>query len=170
MRCKTSSHSQQPLLELDLALTKKSNTVEECLADMHSVERLTGENQYHCSVCDRKQDAERTTFIRQVPPYLNLCLMRFTYEKNRRIKSKATIRYKRELKVGDQSYKLSAVVVHVGTSVSVTLPDKIGGWLITGSSWPFQVRRVGRRVGSSTPTYLRSHADARQVQRVDRVQ
>jgi ubiquitin C-terminal hydrolase len=85
---------------------------------MHSVERLTGDNQYHCSVCGSKQDAERTTFLREVPPYLNLCLMRFTYEKNRRVKSKAAIRYKKELKVGDQRYKLCAVVVHVGTSVS----------------------------------------------------
>lgn len=121
LRCKKSSHSQQPLLELDLPLKKKSNTVEECLMDMHSIERLTGDNQYHCSVCGNKQDAERTSFLRQAPPYLNLCFMRFTYEKNRRAKSKAAIRYKKELRVGDQLYKLCAVVVHVGTSVSPML-------------------------------------------------
>lgn len=140
LRCHTTSSRQESFFELDLPL-KNNNTVEECLRRIQSTEILSGDNQYRCAKCDSLQDAERRSFVRVLPPYLNLSLMRFTYSANGRTKSKANIRYGRVLVLGNQQYKLCAVVSHVGTSVSGFIVYQ-GCELITGSSRSFQVRRL----------------------------
>ena len=150
LRCHTSSSRQESFFELDLPL-KNNNTVEECLKRIQSTEILSGYNKYRCASCDSLQDAERRSFVRVLPPYLNLSLMRFTYSENGRTKSKANIRYGKSLRLGNREYKLCAVVAHVGTSVSVM---KWSFRLNPGSPRTFQVRRLRRPVSDHVVAWL----------------
>ena len=43
-------------------------------------EKLEGENQYMCSVCNSKQNAVRSIQLHTLPPVLNLQLLRFVFD------------------------------------------------------------------------------------------
>ena len=43
-------------------------------------EKLEGENQYMCSVCNSKQNAVRSIQLQTLPPVLNLQLLRFVFD------------------------------------------------------------------------------------------
>lgn len=43
-------------------------------------EILDGGNKYHCEKCNRKVKAEKIQVIKQLPPYLILCLKRFEFD------------------------------------------------------------------------------------------
>ena len=43
-------------------------------------EKLEGENQYMCNVCNSKQNAVRSIQLQTLPPVLNLQLLRFVFD------------------------------------------------------------------------------------------
>ena len=51
-------------------------------------EQLSGDNKYHCNVCDSLQDAERKINIVQTPEYLIFTLLRFSYDTRLHARSK----------------------------------------------------------------------------------
>lgn len=48
-----------------------------------SDESFDGSNQYHCSKCDAKVDAKKTTRLSQLPPYLHVTVERYHYDYNK---------------------------------------------------------------------------------------
>ncbi|WOO83634.1 Ubiquitin carboxyl-terminal hydrolase 48 [Vanrija pseudolonga] len=119
-RCQTCgymSRNQSTFLELEISLQDKKS-LQDRLAHLLTPEVLSGSNQYRCPDCESLQDATRSTILRKLPPVLHFSLLRFVYDPNSgtRKKSKASITYPRELKLGDDYYDLRGVVSHQGTS------------------------------------------------------
>ncbi|XP_074604529.1 ubiquitin carboxyl-terminal hydrolase 48-like isoform X1 [Brevipalpus obovatus] len=110
--------------ELSLNI-KGHKDVHECLDEFFSPEILEGSNQYHCNVCQSKQNVVRTIRLRKCPPYLNLQLLRFIYDRQKRLRKKLNTSIKFPLTLdmkkyfhhnekGCTEYHLCAVVVHRG--------------------------------------------------------
>ena len=76
---------QQTVLEL---FTKRDTDVQYCLDRYCKPELLNGENQYYCSVCQAKQDAERAPAMVRLPPVLNVQLSRYVYDRVKFMKKK----------------------------------------------------------------------------------
>jgi ubiquitin carboxyl-terminal hydrolase 48 len=51
-----------------------------CLNNYFSPEVLCDSNQFYCNFCQQKSDATRTVYLENLPPVLNLQLMRFIYD------------------------------------------------------------------------------------------
>lgn len=90
---------------------------------------MEGDNQYHCSNCDKKQNAKRATKLTDLPPVLNLQLLRFVYDRSSGYKKKISTKikfnevldlnkYKSDGDVVDKDdkavYHLGAILMHVG--------------------------------------------------------
>ena len=81
LTCNRESVRPSDFYELDLALAGNKNlTVEKCLEDFLRVERMVGDEKYHCEGCGSKQEATRCCKLRELPPVLNLQLNRFQYD------------------------------------------------------------------------------------------
>lgn len=103
-KCNGSSLSVEDILELQLSLEGASLTLSDAfeaffkvicsrLCDMTCAvssantlvclqsEKLDGDNQYQCPICQKKQDAVRETRLTLLPPVLNLSILRFGYDK-----------------------------------------------------------------------------------------
>ncbi len=111
-------------IELSLSL-QNCNTITECIDDLLKPEMMQGDNQYYCSGCRQKRDATRTTKLADLPPVLNLQLLRFVYDRSSGYKKKLSTKIKfsevldlkkytndsdREKSV----YHLGAILMHVG--------------------------------------------------------
>lgn len=114
--------------------TSKQNVSSVALASLleHflSTESLDGANQYMCEAyCKSLQDAERSTQIASLPPYLVMTLLRFSYEDNRHTKKLTDVRYPLSINIpltrlnetvdaelDEKTYGLVGVVVHSGLS------------------------------------------------------
>lgn len=59
-----------------------------CLNQYTSVEVFKGDNQYFCSKCDCKQDAERELKLTKLPPVLNVQLSRYVFDREKFVKKK----------------------------------------------------------------------------------
>lgn len=81
-RCtKCLKESKCPSKFYELTLNIKGNkTIQDCLNEYLKKEILDGDNKYSCANCGDKQDAERFISIKELPPVLNLQLMRFYYD------------------------------------------------------------------------------------------
>lgn len=66
-------------LELNIAGHK---TLADCLEEFLKKEKLEGADRYHCTVCKAKQDATRNIKLDELPPVLNLALMRFVFDRS----------------------------------------------------------------------------------------
>ncbi|OII78282.1 ubiquitin carboxyl-terminal hydrolase family protein [Cryptosporidium andersoni] len=55
-------------------------TLEKAFDNFFRHERLTGENQYMCELCGYKTDAIKHCTLRELPPYLHICLQRYIYD------------------------------------------------------------------------------------------
>ncbi|KAL7068979.1 ubiquitin carboxyl-terminal hydrolase family protein [Cryptosporidium serpentis] len=55
-------------------------TLEKAFDNFFRHERLTGENQYMCELCGYKTDAIKHCKLRELPPYLHICLQRYIYD------------------------------------------------------------------------------------------
>ena len=127
--CKYPSVRHSNFMELPLSL-QNCSTIIECIDDLLKPEIMEGDNQYHCSNCNQKRDAKRTTKLAALPPVLNLQLMRFVYDRSSGYKKKISTKIKfsevLDLKkyrnVSDSStcdkensvYQLGAILMHVG--------------------------------------------------------
>jgi ubiquitin carboxyl-terminal hydrolase 48 len=55
---------------------------------------MDGDNQYYCDNCMNKTNAKRFTKITDLPPVLNLQLLRFVYDRNSGVKKKLSNKIK----------------------------------------------------------------------------
>ena len=121
LNCNQQSARSSQFYELDLAL-ENNNSLQECLDDFTKVEKMTGEEKYHCDHCDSKQEATRACRLTELPPVLNLQLNRFRYdlELGRKKKINTEIDFPLELEMAlyhegpSTLYSLAAVLLHVG--------------------------------------------------------
>lgn len=86
-KCGTKSERPSTFYELDLSI-KGHKTLEESLKDFLQEEKLEGDNQYMCSSCSSKQNAARKIHLKNLPPVLNLQLLRFVFDKKTGMKKK----------------------------------------------------------------------------------
>lgn len=118
---------RRTFLSAFLASTKKFDTdLQYCLERYCQEERMDGDNQYFCSVCDAKQDATRRTVFEKLPPCLNVQLCRYVYDRSKGEKKKLAdkVLLPTELRVESGSgdgiqqnrYLLCAIMRHKGTS------------------------------------------------------
>ncbi len=118
---------------IDSALGRKSDSdVQYCFDKYATVEVLDGDNQYHCSNCDSKQDAERVLTLTKLPPVLNVQLSRYVFDRVKFVKKKLmdkvllpkTLTISRQIdsptdsavQLKEKQYVLCAVMRHQGTS------------------------------------------------------
>ena len=78
-RCGTASPKESPFYDLTLQISKMKTVQQAMLAAMQK-EHLEGGNQYRCGKCMSPQNAVRSTVIKDLPPVLNLQLLRFAYD------------------------------------------------------------------------------------------
>jgi ubiquitin carboxyl-terminal hydrolase 48 len=76
--CHNKTQRQESFSELELGVRKHLN---ESLDELLKDELLNESNQYFCSVCKMKKDANRRTQLLKLPPVLNLQLMRFVFDR-----------------------------------------------------------------------------------------
>lgn len=82
-------------------------------------EQLSGDNQYHCDVCDCLTDGERVTTIEEGPRRLILTLKHFRYDPTlqQRTKLLQSVKLDSYVNLDVGQYELYAAVVHCGSSV-----------------------------------------------------
>jgi hypothetical protein len=145
---KKKKSGQQALRDYFTGNSSKADTdVQFCFDNYLKEEMLQGDNQYFCSLCDRKVDAVRKPLIQTLPPVLNIQLCRYIYDRERGEKKKLgdKVLLPRELvveakgkerKVGVDQYKylLCAIMRHKGNSayrghyVAEALDWQTGEW------------------------------------------
>lgn len=94
--------------------------------DFLSEEELTGDNQYFCSNCNKKQDAMTGIRLQQLPPVLQLQLLRYEIDaaQGTRRKIHSAIQFPDNLDMSSylgcppntHMYKLNAVLMHGGST------------------------------------------------------
>ncbi|KAI0079874.1 cysteine proteinase [Panus rudis PR-1116 ss-1] len=134
-RCQTRSERESDFLEIEVNLLNNSK-LEDRLEALLEPEELSGDNKYHCSVCDSLQDAQRYTEFRTLPPVLHVSLLRFVFDLStmERKKSKHSVTFplmldmdqflgsaeQRKQKAGNgptsNLYQLRGVLLHKGPS------------------------------------------------------
>lgn len=88
-RCGTVSQKPSPFYDITLQIHRMKTVQQAMLAAMQK-EHLEGGNQYRCGKCKSPQNAVRSTVITQLPPVLNLQLLRFAYDAQSDSKKKLT--------------------------------------------------------------------------------
>ena len=86
-KCGTRSENSTSFYDLTLQIAKLK-TVQQCLVTHMRKEELDDSNKYKCSSCTSLQNAVRSTVIKELPPVLNLQLLRFAYDPERDTKKK----------------------------------------------------------------------------------
>ncbi|XP_054160451.1 ubiquitin carboxyl-terminal hydrolase 48-like [Oppia nitens] len=126
--CESQSSRESQFYELDLNI-KGCKDISESLNQYLKVENLEGPNQYYCGRCGQKRDAIRYIELRQLPPVLNIQLLRFVFEPRIRklnsfFKFPDVLDLRPYLKSADSltpqqtTYHLSAVLIHRGPSAN----------------------------------------------------
>ncbi|XP_059474435.1 ubiquitin carboxyl-terminal hydrolase 48-like [Neocloeon triangulifer] len=129
--CGTARTTPNSMLNFQLPLTSKKQTVQEIIKSTMDGEKMDEENQYFCGVCLKKCDAVKKLEFTKLPPTFVIQVLRSEYnrEKNRITKLKTFLEINQEIDLSPFSsetadstnakkYKLSAVVVHLGEEVS----------------------------------------------------
>ncbi|XP_029433962.1 ubiquitin carboxyl-terminal hydrolase 48 isoform X2 [Rhinatrema bivittatum] len=98
----------------------------DCITEFLKEEKLEGDNRYFCESCQCKQNATRKIRLLNLPPTLNLQLMRFVFDRQTGHKKKLNsyIGFSEILDMepfieqtgGNSVYELSAVLIHRGVS------------------------------------------------------
>jgi ubiquitin C-terminal hydrolase len=112
----TKTGGQTSILEA-LKGTKDTNA-QYCLDQYQGAEMLDGDNQYHCSSCNAKRDAQRVLKFTELPPVLNIQLSRYVFDREKCVKKKLTdkVLLPTILNASKKRYLLCAVMRHQGTS------------------------------------------------------
>ncbi|RUS87343.1 hypothetical protein EGW08_004885, partial [Elysia chlorotica] len=144
--CKSQSERPATFYELDLNIRGHS-TLAASIKDFLQEEKLEGDNQYMCNVCNSKQNAKRAIRLRRLPAVLNLQLLRFVFDKNKGHKKKLSsfIQFPETLDMSpflqdngkgtDHGlYELAAVLIHRGPTaysghyIAHIREQEIGSW------------------------------------------
>ena len=133
--CGHSADDWQSFTILQLALTnqhlqsRKHPTIADLISDWRKKETLTGGNKFLCPKCRNHTNSTKTLELTNAPQILIIQLKRFTHLQGRRsMKINQNIELEREIKLRamdklqrkktTSSYKLKAVVTHVGKNIS----------------------------------------------------
>ena len=102
--CGYSSQREDTFQDMNLAIRpfgsdRVFGSIEEALDDFVKPEILDGSNQYHCSECDEKRDAEKGLKFKSLPYLLTIQLKRFdfNYETFQRIKLSDRVEFSTEM-------------------------------------------------------------------------
>ncbi|KAI0234833.1 Ubiquitin carboxyl-terminal hydrolase 48 [Lamellibrachia satsuma] len=125
--CNSESHQSSKFYELDLNI-KGHSTLKDCIQEFLKEEKLDGDNQYMCAVCNGKQNAVRQIELCSLPPVLNFQLLRFVFDRKTGCKRKLNT-YIQFPEILDMSvyvsrpdeevlYDLQAVLIHRGPSAN----------------------------------------------------
>jgi ubiquitin carboxyl-terminal hydrolase 48 len=90
LECFNESGTDTPFYELELPV-EGSSSLQQSLEMYLAAESLTGENQFACSHCGHKTDAERAAVISEAPEVLLLQLMRYVYDRTTWTKKKLKV-------------------------------------------------------------------------------
>ncbi|XP_053308478.1 ubiquitin carboxyl-terminal hydrolase 48 [Spea bombifrons] len=123
--CGRESKCVSKFYELELNI-QGHKQLTDCIAEFLKEERLEGDNRYFCENCQSKQNATRKIRLLDLPPTLNLQLMRFVFDRQTGHKKKLNtyIGFSETLDMnpslegtdGRFVYDLSAVLIHRGVS------------------------------------------------------
>lgn len=128
LNCHKESKTPSTFYELGLIIKSKVNNIYDCLEDFFAPEQLEDSNQVYCNNCNNKQNVERYIKLQKLPPFLNLQLLRFVFDRQKgRKKLNSSVRFPEKLNLenyfDDSSmapkkaeYKLCAVLMHRGQS------------------------------------------------------
>lgn len=136
--CKTCKHQscrKEKFTDIVLSLDGVSS-VDEALNYRFMTQELVGDNKYECSQCAQKRDAELSCRVSDGPILLHINLMRYVYDMKTyaKVKVKRSIDYSDFISFGGESYRLTSVLYHKGSSaygghyVAETLEWKSGTW------------------------------------------
>ncbi|CAG7720835.1 unnamed protein product, partial [Allacma fusca] len=149
--CHSKYGTEEKFTELDLCVKDVKDTTASFLK-LFTEEELSGDNQYLCPSCCGKTDAIRRFQLLNLPPVLNIQLLRFIYDKDSRRKKKVSTPYyfpeildmkhyvqcNSSKTIDDRQYvyQLTGYLVHNGISASsghyvAHIRDiRTGAWLI----------------------------------------
>jgi ubiquitin C-terminal hydrolase len=130
LHCNSVKTRQDEYLDISLDVDK-CNSLTEALSKFIQTETLTGDNQYRCSVCSSKQDAQKSLKFSSLPLILTFQLKRFIFDFKvlQRIKLTHSVAFDLELDMkpfleensgaseAEHVYELFAVLVHSGTAM-----------------------------------------------------
>ena len=114
-------------LELELSIAD-TDSLQDALRSFQAREELSGSNQYACNQCQCKRDALRYTRLENLPPVLNIQLLRFVFDLKTlsKKKLKKKVRFPLTLDMSEFVhngprkegfvYDLKAVLLHRGSS------------------------------------------------------
>ena len=100
-------------------LGKKRVTVQSLIKRMLKPESLSGDNQYSCDTCGRKQDASRWIELTQLPSHLMLVMHKFSFDvATCDFKKEATVVHPEDGTIDfvGSRYELYASILHYGES------------------------------------------------------
>ncbi|WVQ80125.1 hypothetical protein IAT38_002226 [Cryptococcus sp. DSM 104549] len=115
--CGYQSITETTFLELELSL-KDGQTLQSRLDVLTAPEVLDGDNKYNCPKCLQLRCATRRQRVVTMPPVIHFSLLRFVFDfaSMSRKKSKASIKYPKEIALGGDTYDLRGVITHQGSS------------------------------------------------------
>uniref|UniRef100_A0A8C5PKN7 Ubiquitin carboxyl-terminal hydrolase 48 n=1 Tax=Leptobrachium leishanense TaxID=445787 RepID=A0A8C5PKN7_9ANUR len=124
-QCSRESKLISKFYELELNI-QGHKQLTDCISEFLKEEKLEGDNRYFCENCQSKQNATRRIRLLNLPPTLNLQLMRFVFDRQTGHKKKLNtyIGFSETLDMnpyvdradGRFVYELSAVLIHRGVS------------------------------------------------------
>ncbi|KAH1008891.1 ubiquitin carboxyl-terminal hydrolase 35 isoform X2 [Dendroctonus ponderosae] len=134
--CGTKSEREDDFRELQLSFPQDADnqSVQNLLDYFLQSEKLCGDNQYRCDVCDRLTDGERITKIIASPTHLVLTLKHFRYDHTSQTRTKLLQRVNLDNRICLEGtfFDLYAAVVHYGSSVDsghyYTFAKDTAGW------------------------------------------
>ncbi|KAM4704099.1 ubiquitin carboxyl-terminal hydrolase 48 isoform 2-T2 [Rhinophrynus dorsalis] len=124
-QCGRESRLVSKFYELELNI-QGHKQLTDCITEFLKEEKLEGDNRYFCESCQSKQNATRKIRLLNLPPTMNLQLMRFVFDRQTGHKKKLNtyIGFSETLDMnpyleqadGRFVYELSAVLIHRGVS------------------------------------------------------
>jgi ubiquitin carboxyl-terminal hydrolase 36/42 len=82
LKCGYCSNTIEPMYDLSLDISKNP-TLETCISRFFKPEKLTNNNKYQCSKCNKKVDAEKRYYLKKVPNNLIIQFKRFDPSRNK---------------------------------------------------------------------------------------
>ena len=155
--CGWQSARDVPYHKLEVNIQGRGS-VSECVAGYLAPEELSGENRYHCEACAAKVDASRSIELLDLPPVLNLQLLRYIYNRTTLQKQKLKTRVRLELELSlpradgaAVPYDLVAVLHHRGASAhGGHYVAEVKDW-DSDAWWLMDDAKVTRSTGSAPP-------------------
>jgi len=152
--CRYPSERPSKFYELSVQV-KGMKRLEDSIESMLIPEALTGSNKYLCSRCHCKQDADRQTVLKKLPPVLNIQLIRFSYDLKELRKKKVmdSIGIPVSLDMGkyvkngaseatEDIYDLAAILMHHGNSANVGHYVVDAKYKYEGKWWHFDDEKI----------------------------